>query len=518
MARSIIIGSRASALARWQANFACDALRQLGYDVVIKFITTQGDITHHLSFDKLEGKGFFTKEIEEELLKGTIDLAVHSHKDLPTENPPGLVIAGCSYSEDPADWLLINRAAYDTTMPLNLKQGAIVGTSSARRKSQLLALRPDLEMRDVRGNVPTRVDKLNWGYDAVVLAAAGLNRLDLDLSSYHTERLRVLECVAAPAQGVLAYQVREDDDFMRAVVGHLNDADVARDVAVERGILKRLGGGCQQPIGVYCETLASGEQAVWAAYAKSWDDFPRRVFMTDRDSERLILRVTAMLQDRGIKRVFITRTLAPDSFFRRALTHYGYTVYAQTLLDFGAVPFDPQLPDTDWVFFSSKNGVGFFFDQQPILPPNVRFGAIGEATAHAIRQFGYEVAFVGMGSDTTMVAFEFAAVARGKKVLFPQPTNSLQTVQNVLGDVIRSKTLVVYRNSPIANFDIPVCDILLFTSPANAQNYYRHYPILPEQKVIAIGPTTARALNDLGVSDYVLSHSSHEISLVDICY
>lgn len=274
MSRTIIIGSRGSALAKWQADYTCDELKKLGYQVEIKYIKTQGDIINQLTFDKLEGKGFFTKEIEEELLNGTIDLAVHLQR--PTHRQPAwLIVAGCSYSEDPADWLLIKRNAYDDNQPLKLKQSAVVGTSSARRKSQLLALRPDLTMRDMRGNVPRVVQKLDTtDYDAIVLAAAGLNRLELDLSRYHVERLRVLECVSAPAQGVLAYQVRENDNFMLSVVGHLNDPDVARDIAVERGILKKLGGGCQQPIGVYCETIAPGQQAVWVAYAKGWNDFP----------------------------------------------------------------------------------------------------------------------------------------------------------------------------------------------------------------------------------------------------
>ena len=519
MSRTIIIGSRGSALAKWQADYTCDELKKLGYQVEIKYIKTQGDIINQLNFDKLEGKGFFTKEIEEELVHGTIDLAVHSYKDLPTDNPPGLIVAGCSYSEDPADWLLIKQNAYDDNQPLKLKQGAVVGTSSARRKSQLLALRPDLTMRDIRGNVPTRVEKLDTAdYDAIVLAAAGLNRLELDVSRHHTERLRVLECVSAPAQGVLAYQIRENDNFMQAVIGHLNDPDVARDIAVERGILKKLGGGCQQPIGVYCETIASGEQAVWVAYAKAWNDFPQRVFMADRNAKRLVERVVETLKNRGNKSVFITRNLQPDSFFSRALAHYGYTVYAQSLLHFEAIAFDPHLPNADWVFFSSKNGVEFFFDQKPILPPNIKFAAVGEATANAVKKYGYKTSFVGMGADTTLVAFEFAAVARDKHILFPQPANSLQTVQKVLGDVIKAKTLVVYQNTPIAHFDIPVCDILLFTSPANAQNYYRKYPVLPHQKIIAIGTTTARALSNMGIHDYVISHSSHEISLVDICY
>lgn len=518
MNRTITIGSRGSALARWQAEYTCNELKRLGYEVVIKYITTKGDVTHHLTFDKIEGKGFFTKEIEEELLAGTIDLAVHSHKDLPTENPAGLIVAACSYSENPADWLLIHHNAYAPYETLNLKKNAIVGTSAARRKSQLLALRPDLEMRDIRGNVPTRIEKLNSGYDAVVLAAAGLNRLNLDLSAYHIKHLNLLECISAPAQGVLAYQIRENDDFMRSVVAKLHHEEVAKDLAVERGILQQLGGGCQQPIGVYCDSLPSGEQIVWAAFAKSWDDFPNRLFMKGNDSQQLIKDAVAVLKNRGKKRVFISRNLSNDSFFSRAMQHYNYQVYAQSLLQFKPVAFDPILPPADWLFFSSKNGVAYFFEQNPVLPPNIRLAAIGEATAESIKQYGHLPHFLGIGSDMNQVAQQFTEVAYQQKVIFPQPTNSLQTVQIALQEIVDAQTLVVYENSEVEAFDIPTCDILIFTSPANAKNYCRKYPILPHQKVIAIGQTTAQALTLLGIEQYIVSYSTHEVSLVDVCY
>jgi hydroxymethylbilane synthase len=517
--RQIIIGSRGSALARWQAAYTYSELKKLGYDVTIKYITTKGDITHHLTFDKIEGKGFFTKEIEDELLDGSIDIAVHSHKDLPTDNPKGLVIAACSYRENPTDCLLINANAYNPYEAFNLKKGAVVGTSSSRRKSQLLALRPDLDMRDIRGNVPTRVEKLNHGYDAVVLATAGLNRLQLDLSAYHVRTIPVFDCIPAPAQGVLAYQIRENDAFMQQVAQQLNQLEVAQDIATERGILNKLGGGCQQPIGVYCETDPSGEQMVWAAYAQSWDDFPQRVYMKGKNSQQLINNISTLLKNRGQKSVFISRELDQHSFFKRAMQHYGYTLHAQSLLSFSPVAFDPNsMATAHWLFFSSPKAVAFFLEQMPADLPIPRLAAIGQATADAMKPYKRIAEFVGIGGDMQTIALQFAEIAYGQNVIFPQATNSLQTVQVALQEMVNAQTLIVYQNNPVQTLNIPICDILVFTSPANAKNYYQHYQALPQQKVIAIGTTTAKALADLGIKDCVVSNTLSEISLVDVCY
>ena len=164
----IVIGTRGSDLALWQANFIKDELEKLGIEAELKIIKTQGDKMLNLSFDKLEGKGFFTKELEDELLNGKIDLAVHSHKDLPTNHPPGLIIAAVSEREEPSELLIILKDCVDIQYKLSVKFGGMVGTSSNRRKAQLLAVRPDLEIVDLRGNVPTRIQKLrDEDYDAI---------------------------------------------------------------------------------------------------------------------------------------------------------------------------------------------------------------------------------------------------------------------------------------------------------------------------------------------------------------
>jgi hydroxymethylbilane synthase len=253
MFRKIILGSRGSELALWQANFTKTQLEKLGYSVEIIIIKTKGDQIQHLSFDKIEGKGFFTKELEEALLDGTIDLAVHSHKDLPTTFPEGLTIAAVSYREDCSESILISPEALNLNEHLGLKKGAIVGTSSARRKSQLLNIRPDLIIKDLRGNVPTRINKLrDKMYDAIVLASAGLNRLNIDLEDIHRNIVPPTTFIPAPAQGVLAFQIRESDEEMREIILQINDALVAKSIAIERKVLNRMDGGCLLPLGVYC--------------------------------------------------------------------------------------------------------------------------------------------------------------------------------------------------------------------------------------------------------------------------
>ena len=249
----IRIGTRGSDLALWQAHFVRRQLEEVGCEVSIQIIVTQGDRIQDLSFDKLEGKGFFTKEIEQALLNGEVDLAVHSHKDLETTQPEGLHIAAVSYREDASELLLMRREAFDASQAWNLKANAVIGTSSARRKAQIIAQRPDLAIKELRGNVPTRIDKLRQGqYDAILLARAGVLRLELDLSDLETIVLDPTSFIPAPAQGVLGLQTRVDDVVTTEILQKLHHSDVATRIGLERSVLRQMDGGCQLPLGVYC--------------------------------------------------------------------------------------------------------------------------------------------------------------------------------------------------------------------------------------------------------------------------
>ena len=278
----IVIGSRGSDLALWQARHVKKRLSELGHNVTINIIKTQGDAIQHLSFDKLEGKGFFTKEIEAALLDGSIDLAVHSHKDLETNPPEGLIIAAVSERADPADILLVRESAVAINKKWGLMEGAIVGTSSARRKSQLLAHRPDTILKELRGNVPTRINKLrNQQYDAILLAKAGIDRLEIDLSEFNVVVLDPSEFVPAPAQGVLGLQIRKSDDRMAEILKPLNNKSVQKRIEIERKVLNLLEGGCHLPLGVYCDE----NNTLFASYAHSAES--TRVLKTYKLNERI---------------------------------------------------------------------------------------------------------------------------------------------------------------------------------------------------------------------------------------
>jgi hydroxymethylbilane synthase len=357
--RKIIIGTRGSELALWQANFVKDSLEAIHISAELKIIKTQGDRILNLSFDKLEGKGFFTKELEEELIAGTIDIAVHSHKDLPTENPPGLIIAAVSEREDPAELLLILKDCTDVRQKLSVKFGGLVGTSSNRRKAQLLAVRPDLEIKDLRGNVPTRIGKLrDEKYDAIMLAKAGVSRLGINLDEFHVEELGATEFIPAPAQGVLAIQIRERDHILYEALQDLNHPDVAAELSVERNVLKLFGGGCHLPLGVYCRKDDDKYQ-VFTSKAEDGEGFPDRLFIESDTLEGLPEKIVAKFaKDRKFpQKVFISRDISAGSYFRRALEKNKIEIEARSLIRTvrTITRFDSYiLKNIDWVFFSSK--------------------------------------------------------------------------------------------------------------------------------------------------------------------
>ena len=266
MSTKIIIGSRGSDLALWQAYHVKAQLESLNCEVEIKIIKTQGDQIQHLSFDKMEGKGFFTKEIESALLDKSIDLAVHSHKDLETTSPAGLVVAAVSERENPTDILLVRKESADHSSPYKVKNGAIIGTSSARRRTQLFRLLDEIEVKDLRGNVPTRIQKLrDEQYDAIVLAHAGVLRLEIDLSEFEVVEFDPTAFVPCPAQGVLALQIRESDAHLMEILAHLNSDSVKKRIHVERKILNLLDGGCQLPLGAYCPN----NEEVYVSFTKN---------------------------------------------------------------------------------------------------------------------------------------------------------------------------------------------------------------------------------------------------------
>jgi hydroxymethylbilane synthase len=245
------IGTRGSQLARWQAEWVRARLAERGVTTVLVVIQTRGDAEVDRPLHELEGKGFFTKEIEDALLERRIDVAVHSLKDLPTALPPGLVLGVIPARHDAREALVSG------TSISGLPAGTRVGTSSLRRISQIRFLRPDLEVVPLRGNVPTRVRKAESrdGLDAALLALAGLERLDLGGKASPVDPLDVMP---APGQGALGIEVRSDDRETRNALQPLHDAASAAAVTAERALLAELGGGCQAPVAAWVGKRETG--------------------------------------------------------------------------------------------------------------------------------------------------------------------------------------------------------------------------------------------------------------------
>jgi hydroxymethylbilane synthase len=260
------IGSRGSQLALWQANHIARLLRGAGHDVEIEIIKTTGDRLQEVTFAQVGSKGMFTKEIEEALVEGRVDLAVHSLKDLPTELPEPFALAATPPRVDPRDAFVSVKFENLAALPM----GARVGTSSQRRRSQLKALRPDIEAQEFRGNVDTRLRKLAEGQvDAILLASAGLDRLEK--TEWVRERLEPKDFCPAAGQGSLGIETRKDDTATIAAVAFLDDAATRFAVTAERAALAALGGGCQVPIGIHCRVqLEDGREP--GAGAGSYDE------------------------------------------------------------------------------------------------------------------------------------------------------------------------------------------------------------------------------------------------------
>jgi hydroxymethylbilane synthase len=251
------IGSRGSQLALWQANHIAALLREKHHTVEIQIIKTTGDRLQEVAFAQVGSKGMFTKEIEEALGAGTIDLAVHSLKDLPTELPEPFALAATPARVDPRDvFVSVNYASLSA-----LPEGAKVGTSSQRRRAQLKALRPDIVAVEFRGNVDTRLRKLGEGQvDAILLAAAGLDRLEK--TEWIRERLDPADFCPAAGQGALGIETRKNDKKTIAALEFLDDIDTRFAVTAERAALAALGGGCQVPIGVHCRIVPGSKDGV----------------------------------------------------------------------------------------------------------------------------------------------------------------------------------------------------------------------------------------------------------------
>lgn len=301
MAKKIIIGSRKSQLALTQTEWIISRLKKLGlpHDFEIKEIVTKGDKILDVTLSKVGGKGLFVKEIEQALLNGEIDLAVHSMKDMPAEMPEGLTIGAVPKREDPRDCLISKQDYTIDTLPI----GAKVGTSSLRRAAQLLAHRKDIRIESIRGNINTRLRKLETdGLDAIVLAVAGLKRMGWE--DKITEYLDVNLCVPAVGQGALGVQARENDKETLELLSKMDHLDTRILVSAERALLHYLEGGCQIPIGAYASWKEDKVHLVGIVASTDGKEIIKAEGIADRkEAVELGIKTAKDLIDKGASRI-----------------------------------------------------------------------------------------------------------------------------------------------------------------------------------------------------------------------
>ncbi len=299
--KKIIVGSRTSKLALTQTHWVIDQLKQLDLPVEfeVKEIMTKGDRILDVMLSKVGGKGLFVKELELSMLNGEIDMAVHSMKDMPAELPEGLMIASVPVRADHRDAFISNKYSSLASMP----SGSIVGTSSLRRSAQILAKRPDLEIKWIRGNIETRLRKLNeGGYDAIILAAAGLERMGWS-EEVITEYLEIDDCLPAVGQGALAIQCRENDEEMKQLLAKINDDATMRTITAERTFLHKLEGGCQVPIAAYAEVLTNDAIRLTGLVGEPDGKTIIRDSLVGSNPEEIGRALAGQLMERGAKEI-----------------------------------------------------------------------------------------------------------------------------------------------------------------------------------------------------------------------
>ena len=460
------IATRGSDLALWQANHVASGLAAAGVETELLVLKTRGDLIDNIPLNQIEGKAFFTTEIEGALLDGRADLAVHSHKDLPTEQTPELMIAAVPLRGPTPERLLVRRAAHApdaALLPLGL--GARVGTSSPRRQEQLLAMRPDLQVIDLRGNVPTRINRLReGGYDAIVLAAAGIDRLELDTSDLVDVTLDVDALVPAPAQGALALQTRVDDETTRELIARVfHDEGTRLAITAERSLLAIAGGGCSLPLGAAVKHLGD----TWSAHVflganhpepgpgARWATGSGATAQASVDAAYAVITSGAPTRTGPLEhlRVALCGSAAGGTRLGARLAALGAEVLHERVIAFEDIDC-PDLADRigalragDVLAVTSRETVRHLGTCTP--PAGVSVAAVGAATAAELESVGLQPDVIGIGGARELA--EALDLAPGARVLFPCAEEAHDDLERVLATKnIAVERAVLYRTVPLA--------------------------------------------------------------------
>lgn len=532
----LTIGSRGSQLALWQARWVEARLRELGVETTLEIIKTTGDKITDVPLAKVGSKGLFTKEIEEALLDGRIDLAVHSLKDLPTILPDGLAVAAIPERETPFDALIGSTLS-------GLAHGARVGTSSLRRSAQLKRLRPDLVLEPVRGNLDTRLRKLDEGqYDAILLAAAGLRRLGW--GHRITELLPAEVMCPAVGQGALAIETRTGPNPAFDICSQLDHAPTRAAVTAERAVLASLGGGCQVPIGAHA-TVEVGTVSLRAAVIHPDGDplFLDQSSGPVQEAAALGAAAATRLLDQGARailtsvyagdlplagrRVLVTRAQSQAGTLSAKLRALGADVIELPVIEISPLEFTPPgWASYHWAIFTSANAVDCFFRRvAPDAGP--RLCAIGPATAAALQARGLTPEAV---PDEYVAESVVAALTReslaGCRILLPRAAHARDLIPDQLTALgAHVDVLPVYENIVPPDLARRARELLsalrpdwiTLTSSSTAKNLLAAAgaELLAGARFASIGPVTSEAARGLGLAVAVEAQPSTVDALVE---
>ncbi len=538
------VGTRKSRLARWQATQVVRLLesKRPGISCEIKTLITEGDLKSQVPLSQMAGRGVFTSQVEDALRAGEIDVAVHSLKDLPTEQDPALCLAAVPARGDPRECLVTRSGRLDA-----LPSGAVIGTSSSRREAQLRALRPDLVFRPIRGNVDTRISKvLEMAlYDATVLAAAGICRLGLEKSVQ--EWFPLERILPAPGQAALALRCRSDDSWTRALLSRIDDPRVRDAVTAERTFLEELGGGCALPVAAFAQWRdhSAGPELYLRGTVFSPDGHKRiSLSGTGKNPEELGRNLAERVMRRGAlrfipapkqgaqplagRRIVVTRAADQAKYLTDRLWELGAEPVLVPVIR--VVPLEgsdraqaviSRLREYDWIVFTSANSVTNWWQLnassiQPVAR-NTRVAAVGPKTADVLDSKGVK-AEVAPQEYTKERLVEALGDVDGLRILLPRGelagpalARLLQEKGAIVDDVVIYTTLPVSPDREQIEQLAAGIDAVLFTSSSTVRNFVAALEgsaltaeALEGVTIACIGPATARTAGELGLTVDVL--------------
>ncbi len=556
MADLLRIGTRGSRLALTQSEWAAGQLRERrpGLQCEIVIIQTTGDKLHAASLARIGGKGAWTKEIERALLDGEIDVAVHSLKDLPVAQPEGLKLGAIPIRETPEDCLV-------APAPLDWKTlgpETPVATSSLRRQAQLLRINPNLTIMEIRGNVPTRIDKIMRGEaGALVLASAGLRRLGI--APPWMQLFDFDEILPAPGQGALGMQIREGDERTAELVATINDPETWAACVAERSFLEALGGGCRAPIGAYACSTGNGLKLIGVVASPDGKIFYRESIEGDQESAfELGKRLASVLSEQGAqalieeleaqtagedaetverlsaeisakplagKKIVVTRDEDADGPLSSALRDLGADPLVCAVIQErppeDSKPLESatkQIDSFDWVVFSSVRSVrALSMAGARLESANVRIACVGEKTAGAVLEISSrnaDLIAVNPGAQGLLDEFRLIEDLTGAKVLFPRAENALPLLADGLAglgcevcDPIAYRTVCAQGSEAMAKRIIDGnLDAVTFASPSavdafvNVIGAEKAAGLSKELIFASVGPTTSAAMQARGMT------------------